>query len=63
MKALIPTEHGQRLARVGRDGKNRYCIYYFNFEWGSTLLKRNVVVGGLTKRAAYKLLGVLGEVK
>jgi hypothetical protein len=45
--------------KVGRDGKNRYCIYYIPIS--RTAPKRVVVASGLTKLAAKKMLELAKE--
>ena len=47
--------------KVGRDGKNRYCIYYIPILKPKTAPKRVVVAGGLTKLAAKKMLELAKE--
>ena len=63
MKKVATIDGIRRLLRVGRDGKNRYCIYYFYFthrRYGPAIF-RKVVVGGLTKLAAYGTMKLLEE--
>jgi hypothetical protein len=48
-----------KYGRIGRDGKNRYCLYYFTLENGAR--KRVVVASGLTKLAAKKMLELARE--
>ena len=47
-----------RLVRIGRDGKNRYCLYHYEF---TPTPIRVVVAGGLTKLAAWALLKLMKE--
>jgi hypothetical protein len=59
MKAVAVIDDIHRWVKTGRDGKNRYCIYYYGIE--RNVLKRCVIAGGLTKAAAYGMLKLLGE--
>lgn len=54
-------EGGPKLIRIGRDGKNRYCLYYPAWNLTPYYKTRKVVMGGLTKLAARKMLDLLGE--
>ena len=63
MKKVATLDGTRRLLRVGRDGKNRYCIYYLTWilKGGERAavthsFKREVVAGGLTKLAAYGMM-------
>ncbi len=48
-----------RLVRIGRDGKNRYCLYHFDFAAAPNVLKKVVVAGKLTKLEARGMLKLL----
>lgn len=64
MKAAATIDGIRRMVRVGRDGKNRYCIYHY---WYNVrvprmmAIQRRVLAGGLTKKAAYGMLKLLKE--
>ncbi len=48
-----------RLVRVGRDGKNRYCLFYYEFVFIPEKTRRIVVAGKLTKLEARGMLKLL----
>lgn len=48
-----------RLVRIGRDGKNRYCLHYLVHYVVNGKRERVVLAGGLTKLAAYKMFELL----
>lgn len=65
MKGRVTYDGQRRFVRIGRDGKNRYCLFYYGFvmrEGGASYF-RNMIAGGLTKLAARALLRTLAEVK
>lgn len=45
--------------RIGRDGKNRYCLHYLVHYVVNGKRERVVLAGGLTKLAAYKMFELL----
>lgn len=52
--------------RVGRDGKNRYCVYHLGWMIRGGVREaasyyRNVIAGGLTKLEARGMLKLLGD--
>ncbi len=61
MRKAVRFEGHMRLIRIGRDGKNRYCLYYNVHHLGVVppLTKRTVIAGGLTKLAAYRMFDLL----
>lgn len=63
MKVVTRVDGQTRLVRVGRDGKNRYCLYYNNLKGGPSgfVRVRIVVAGGLTKLGAAGMLKLMKE--
>lgn len=58
--AVVDYDGRRYLVRIGRDGKNRYCLYHFSVA-GHFYLRRTVIAGGLTKLAARAMLKLMKE--
>lgn len=59
MRKVARVEGFTRLVRIGRDGKNRYCLYYYEFAFTPGRIKKVVVTGKLTKLEARGMLKLL----